>query len=275
MTESVVEPDVAEPAPSWDAPEAQRRGPGTRGTVATVRARPRLARLVADEPERIAEGVWLIRGGISRTMNAYLVEDGGSVAVFDTGEKGMAAPIAAAAKRLGGISRVVLGHADTDHRGSAPALSALAPVFCHPDAVADAQGDGGMSRFRLEQLDWPTRKQQELMHAHVWDGGPVKVAGTVKEGDEVGGFRVIDLPGHAPGQIGLFRESDGLALTSDCFYMTTLWGRETPPQVPHPAFNLDSEQARQSIRKLAELDPRSCWPGHRGPLTGADVKEQL
>jgi hydroxyacylglutathione hydrolase len=57
--------------------------------------------------------------------------------------------------------------------------------------------------------------------------------------------------------------------------MTTLWGRETPPQVPHPAFNLDTEQARQSIRKLAALEPTSCWPGHRGPLTGPNVKKQL
>ncbi len=32
-------------------------------------------------------------------------------------------------RRLGGIKRVVLGHADPDHRGAAPALGA--PVYCH------------------------------------------------------------------------------------------------------------------------------------------------
>src|SRR5436305_10188715 len=208
-----------------------------------IRGRPRLARVAAAPPERVGEGVWLIRGGIRRVMNVYLIEDGESAVVFDAGEKGMAYPIAASAARLGGISRVVLGHADTDHRGAAPALSALAPVHCHPDAVADAEGDGGVGRLRLEQLDWPTRKQQELMHAHVWDGGPVKIDGTVEGGDEVAGFEVVEFPGHAPGQVGLFRESDGLALTSDCFYMTTLWGRETPAQVPHPVVNLDTDRA--------------------------------
>ena len=52
-----------------------------------------------------------------------------------------------------------------------------------------------------------------------WDGGPVEIAGTVDEGDDVSGFRVVHLPGHAPGLIALFRESDRLALTSDCFYV--------------------------------------------------------
>ena len=32
------------------------------------------------------------------------------------------------------------------------------------------------------------------------------------------GFKVMHLPGHAPGLIGLFRETDRLALVSDCFY---------------------------------------------------------
>jgi hydroxyacylglutathione hydrolase len=232
-------------------------------------------RLAAAEPQRVADGVWLIRGGLLRTMNVYLVEDGGSVVVFDTGEKGMADSIAAAAERLGGISRVVLGHADTDHRGSAPALSRLAPVVCHPDAVSDAQGTGGRDHWNLEQLPWLVRVVQRFSHDHVWDGGPVQISDTIGEGDEVAGFRVVDLPGHAPGQIGLLRERDGLALVSDCFYMTDLWGRSVPPQVPNDAYNLDTAQARESIRKLAALRPAACWPGHRGPLAGPDVSVQL
>ena len=42
----------------------------------------------------------------------------------------MTAPLAAAGARLGGIKRIVLGHADADHRGAAPGLEA--PVYCHP-----------------------------------------------------------------------------------------------------------------------------------------------
>jgi hydroxyacylglutathione hydrolase len=246
----------------------------TRST-ATLRARPRAVKLAAVEPERVADGVWLVRGGVGRAMNAHLVEDGDGVVVFDTGEKGMAVPIAQAAERLGGIGRIVLGHGDTDHRGSAPALRALAPVYCHPDAVPYAQGRGGREYWRPRELPWPARGLHAFTHRYVWDGGPVQVDGTVREGDEVAGFRVVDLPGHAPGQIALWRESDRVALVSDTFYLTDMYGREVPAQVPNPAYNDDTEQALASIAKLAALDPAVCLPGHLGPLSGPGVREQL
>ena len=85
----------------------------------------------------------------------------------------------------------------------------------------------------------------------------------------------MHLPGHAPGLIGLFRERDRLALTSDCFYVIDPeTSRQIPPGPPHPAFNQDTEQARESIRKLAALEPSAAWPGHADPLTG-DVRAQL
>ena len=46
------------------------------------------------------------------------------------------------------------------------------------------------------------------------------------------------------------------------------------PRLPHPAFNLDTEQARASVRKLAALEPAAAWPGHASPVTG-DVRAQL
>lgn len=237
--------------------------------------RPRLRRIAAAEPELVADGVWLIRGGLTRTMNVYLLADGDGVVVYDAGEKGMAGAIVAAAARMGGIKRVVLGHGDTDHRGSAPSLSELAPVQCHPDAVGEAEGSGGRSYWRMEKLPWAVRKLHGFTHEHVWDGGPVRISGTVREGDEVAGFRVIELAGHAPGLIGLWRESDRLALVTDCFYLTDMWGRPVPPHLPHEAYNLDQARARASIRKLAALDPATCCPGHLGPLTGPDVRAQL
>jgi hydroxyacylglutathione hydrolase len=109
----------------------------------------------------------------------------------------------------------------------------------------------------------------------MWDGGPVKITGTVEEGDEIAGFRVVHLPGHAPGLIGLWRESDRLVLASDCFYtLDPQTGRKGHPRVPHAAFNADTEQARASIRKLAAMEPATAWAGHADPLTG-DVRAQL
>jgi glyoxylase-like metal-dependent hydrolase (beta-lactamase superfamily II) len=234
-----------------------------------------LARLAAAAPEPVADGVWLIRGGLLRTMNVYLVQDGDGVVVFDAGEKGMAPAIAAAAAPLGGITRVVLGHADTDHRGSAPALREIAPVHCHVDAVEQAQGSGGRDYWDIDSLPQPVRALHRFAHEHVWDGGPVTIDGTLTEGDVVAGFEVVDLSGHAPGLIGLWRERDRLALVTDCFYLTDMWGRHVDPVVPNEAYNLDTAQARASIRKLAALDPATCCPGHLGPLTGPDAREKL
>jgi hydroxyacylglutathione hydrolase len=225
--------------------------------------------------EPIAPRVWLHRGGLTATMNVYLIEDGDGVVVYDTGEKGMAPAIAVAAERMGGLKQVVLGHADTDHRGSAPALSALAPVVCHPDAVAEAEGAGGRTYWDMSKLAPPVRALHSVLHRWVWDGGPVQISGTVRGGDEIAGFEVVELPGHAPGLIGLWRAADRVALVSDCFYLTTMLGRPTAAHVPHVAYNLDTAQARASIAALAELDPLVAAPGHLGPLTGPSVRAEL
>jgi hydroxyacylglutathione hydrolase len=225
--------------------------------------------------EPIAPRVWLLRGGLLRNMNAYLIEDGDGVVVFDTGQKGMAGAIAAAGARLGGIKRVVLGHGDTDHRGSAPALSKVAPVLCHPDAVGEAQGSGGRSYWHMERLPAAIRLLHRFTHRFIWDGGPVQIADTVNVGETVAGFEVIDLSGHAPGQIGLWRAEDGVALVSDTVYLSTMAGRETDAHVPHEAYNLDTEGARASIRRLAALRPKIVGVGHLGPMTGPDVAAEL
>jgi glyoxylase-like metal-dependent hydrolase (beta-lactamase superfamily II) len=227
-------------------------------------------RLAGGPPQRIADGVWLIRGGVFRAMNVFLLEepDGSGVTVFDAGEKRMAGAIEAAAAPLGGIRRVVLGHADNDHRGAAPALARHAPVHCHAAEVQAAQRGGHRDYWHHNELPPAERTLHRLLMRYVWEGGPTPIAGTVREGDEIAGFRVIELPGHAPGLIGLFRAADGLALVSDCIYMTNMWGRPQPASVPLNAYNADTVQAHASVRKLAALRPQTVWPGHRGPLTG-------
>jgi hydroxyacylglutathione hydrolase len=246
-----------------------------RRMVAAFNARTRISkRLLSPTQERVADGVWLIRGGFPmKTMNVYLLEDDGGVTVFDAGIQAMTKGVASAAATMGGIKRVVLGHGHPDHRGAAPGLDAS--VFCHPDEVADAEGDGGEHYFDFSKLEhWFARLLMPRM-LRIWDGGPVNIEGTVSDGDEIAGFKVIDLPGHAPGQIGLWRESDRLALVSDTLYtLDPQTGRHGPPRVPHRAFNEDTEQARASIRKLAELEPASVWPGHADSITG-DVRAQL
>jgi hydroxyacylglutathione hydrolase len=226
------------------------------------------------ETERIAAGVWVVRGGFpAKTMNVYLIEDDGGVTVFDAGISAMGQALRAACARLGGVTRVILGHADCDHRGAAPALGQ--PVYCHATDRAAAESDSAFRDYwHLERLAPYARAVYPRLLTS-WDGGALTVAGTVSEGDHVAGFEVIELPGHAPGLIGLFRAADRLALVSDCFYtLDPQTGRKGPARVPHPAFDADLEQTRASIRKLAALDPVAAWAGHADPVTG-DVRAQL
>jgi steroid delta-isomerase-like uncharacterized protein len=246
-----------------------------RGMTKAFNLRTRVGRSLSQTRlERVADGVWLIRGGFpKKTMNVYLIEDDGGITAFDAGIRSMTKSIATATAGLGGIKRVVLGHGHADHRGAAPGLGV--PVLCHPDAVADAQGDGGEHYFDYSKLEHGFARVAMPRLIHHWDGGPVEISGTVEEGDDVAGFEVVLLAGHAPGLIGLWRESDRLALVSDAFYtLDPQTGRYGKPRVPHDAFNQDTEQARASILKLAEREPAAAWPGHAEPLVG-DVAAQL
>ncbi|MFZ2114666.1 MAG: nuclear transport factor 2 family protein [Solirubrobacteraceae bacterium] len=235
----------------------------------------RLTGMAARDAELVAEGVWVVQGQPGR-CNVYLIEDEsvGGVTMYDAGARTMVRAVASAGAKLGGIKRIVLSHGHTDHRGTAPALGV--PVLCHPDEVQDAEGSGGFRYWPegLVGLPTPQRQIHRVLHRLAWDGGPVKISGTLQEGDEVAGFEVIDLSGHAPGQIGLWRESDRLALVSDTFYTLDMWGRSCPPHVAERMFNYDTGQAKASIRKLAEMEPAAAWPGHAKPVTG-DVRTQL
>jgi glyoxylase-like metal-dependent hydrolase (beta-lactamase superfamily II)/ketosteroid isomerase-like protein len=224
-------------------------------------------------PEQVADGVWKVQGEPGK-CNVYFVRDGDGVLMFDAGARTMVNAVAAAAAQLGGLTRIVLGHGHTDHRGTAPSFDV--PVLCHPDEVVDAEGSGGWRYWDedLSFLRFPQRQLHKVFHHRAWDGGPVKISDTVKEGDDVAGFEVVHVPGHAPGLIALWRESDRVALTSDTFYVIDMWGRDAEPHLPMAGYNFDHEQARASLRKLAALDPAVCHPGHAKPLEG-DVRARL
>jgi glyoxylase-like metal-dependent hydrolase (beta-lactamase superfamily II) len=222
-------------------------------------------------PDQVVDGVWRVVGGFPLRVNAYLVREDGGVAVFDAGIRSMGPAIRQAAEQLGGPRRLILGNAHADHRGGSRAIGAT--IQCHPDERGDVEGDGGAHYFDFSKLLLPNRLLTPRMMSS-WDSGPLQVDGTLAEGDRVGDFEVVHLPGHSPGCIGLWRERDRVAITNDCF---ALFDPNLPfagrPRVPHPAFNWSTDAARESMRKLAGLHPAVCLPGHYGPLKSEAVAQ--
>jgi hydroxyacylglutathione hydrolase len=230
--------------------------------------------------ERVAEGVDVLRlrppfPRLQRLTNVYLIEDEGGLSIFETGSARNAEAIKSAAAERGGIKRIVLSHAHADHRGGAAGIDA--PIFCHPDERADAEGDGGEHYFDFSKVRNPLVRALAPGTAARMDGGALKIAGTLSEGDEVAGFRVLHLPGHAPGQIGLWRESDRLAIVSDTVFVFdpfSVLAIPGEPRMPPAAVRPLPDAARESIRKVAGLDPAVVWIGHYGPIEG-EVRSKL
>jgi hydroxyacylglutathione hydrolase len=87
------------------------------------------------------------------------------------------------------------------------------------------------------------------------------VARRLREGDTVGaGFSVLDVPGHSPGHIALWREADRTLIAGDVFFNLPRLG--APPR----SMTVDPDANRVSMRRLAELRPALVLFGHGPPL---------
>ena len=200
----------------------------------------------------LAPGVWRLKEFPRPLINVYLAED----VLIDTGRTWDRRRILA---ELEGreISMVALTHVHPDHQGSAKAVCEArgVPLACHTDDVDAMEGRRSVSA---------TAKPTAKLFARMWQGPPHQVDRVLQEGDEVAGFRVIHAPGHAPGEVIFWRESDRVAICGDVIrnisYVTLRSRLAEPPLDLTP----DPVENRRSIRKLAELNPRLILPGH-GP----------
>ena len=152
------------------------------------------------------------------------------------------------------LELVALTHAHADHQGSAHQVCERrgVPLACHADDVDAMEGRSSMAGASAIGR----------LVARRWGGPPHPVARALRDGDEVAGFRVVHAPGHSPGEVIFFRESDGVAICGDVIRNLSYATMRSKILEPPDAFNDDSEQNRSSIRKLAELGPSLILPGH-------------
>jgi glyoxylase-like metal-dependent hydrolase (beta-lactamase superfamily II) len=94
-------------------------------------------------------------------------------------------------------------------------------------------------------------------------------------------WQYIHTPGHAPGHISLFRQSDGVLIAGDAFVTTKQESaiavmRQTkilsgPPKY----FTYDWDAAEQSVKKLQALNPAVVATGHGKPMQGERMVSAL
>jgi glyoxylase-like metal-dependent hydrolase (beta-lactamase superfamily II) len=204
----------------------------------------------------VADGVHQLRGFPPNAINVYLVED----VLVDAGYPLSRRRIL---RQLAGrdVHAHAVTHAHPDHVGSSHAVcEALGlPLWCgenDADAVESGKLPVPPASPLKAVLDRPAP------HPH-------PVARRLREGDEVAGFRVLDTPGHSPGHVAFWRESDRTLICGDVYFnlnpLTGIPGLRPPPGM----LTFDPARNRESMRRLAELEPALVLFGHGPPLRDA------
>ena len=210
---------------------------------------------------QIADGVWQIPVLPRQSVNCYLVGD----VLVDAGVRWSGPKLLRALKGRT-VAAHMLTHAHPDHQGATHAVcTALGlPLWCHA-LEREAAETGQVTAAYPEPQSRMAKFQQKYLAG---PGHPV--ARTLAEGDDVAGFQVVHVPGHTPGQIALWRESDGTLIAGDAAVgmnlVTTIPGIGLPLAVA----TVDMNEARRSVKKLADLGPARVAFGH-GPLATGEA----
>lgn len=211
----------------------------------------------------LAPGVWRLKEAPRPLINVYLAED----VLIDAGRRWDKRRIFS---ELEGreISLLALTHVHPDHQGCAKAICEArgVPLACHADDVDAMEGRRPVAA---------SQKPSAQAFARMWEGPSHKVDRVLHEGDEVAGFRVVHAPGHAPGEVIFFRESDRVAICGDVIRNITYVTLRTRLAEPPDDLTPDPFENRRSIRKLAELKPSLILPGHGPAVTDMAAFERF
>ena len=151
---------------------------------------------------------------------------------------------------------IVLTHAHFDHIAALPSLAAAFPqadIVIHPEEAAKL----GPRSLELHRRDFTSAGGAAYVDA-LWKPMPEATL-SIREGDTLGPFRVMHLPGHSPGSVGLLWDEENILISGDTLFRAGIGRADLPGG--------DEALLIVSLRRLFTLDPDTAvYPGH-GPAT--------
>jgi len=210
---------------------------------------------------QIVEGIHLIDEASKNIAhsNVYLVESGKELLVVDTGTKGNAEKIVAYIRGLGWqpseVSTIILTHYHMDHAGSAKDLKAATGAKVAA-SLEDAEVISGKKPY-------PKPKNLLMRASSFIKPPPAEVEIILKEGDKIGDFTVLSMPGHTPGSIMLLDRQKRVLFSGDTLRYTDGKISRAPGH-----FTWDDAKEKESIKRAAGLDFDVMLAGHGEVLKG-------
>jgi hydroxyacylglutathione hydrolase len=196
----------------------------------------------------------------------YVLLEEDRVVVVDAATPGRAGAVwdylGALGYRPEAVDEIWLTHGDIDHTGSVAALKAGSGgrVVAHR---ADAPLVDGREERALGPLPLSGTYQRLFNWAvrRVFRYQATPVDRPVEDGEELGSWQVVHVPGHTAGSVCFYHPMRGIAIVGDA-----LNHRRGRLGAPPPMFTPDMVQAHASIRRIAGLDFEVCCFGHGPPL---------
>ena len=210
----------------------------------------------------LVDGVLLTGGApVPGLLNVYVLgaDRAAGGVVLDSGVRASASLLRRRLRSLR-LSGHALTHAHGDHAGSSHVLR---EAFGLPLWVGRGDADA-VEAGRLDTHAWTGWR---ALARTLLDVPAQPVDRRLVEGDEVGGFEVLECPGHSPGALAYWRGHDRVLLAGDVLAnVSPVPGR--PVLLPPPVgLSADDDANLASVRRLAGLRPRVVGFGHGLPVT--------